>query len=191
MKEETGREEISEKELISGVKAGKMGDFDELVRRYQKRIYYIALKLVRDHDIADEVVQIAFVKAFKAFNKFKEGHPFYPWIYRITINTCMNHLKHSQRQVRLPEEREIPIGTASNNPHSNPERFMEESEKMKRLELAIDSLPSKWKAVLVLRSHENLSYDEISKVLQIPKGTVMSRLNRARERLKEILDKYE
>ncbi|MCH7760822.1 sigma-70 family RNA polymerase sigma factor [candidate division TA06 bacterium] len=189
MKEEGEIEQTSDGELISRVKAGDMGGFDELVRRYQKKIYYLALKMVRDHDLADEVVQDAFVKAYHAMNKFKEGYPFYPWIYRIAVNICMNHLKQSKRQIRLSDEREIREPVGRENPHSNPEKSLMEVEKMKRLENAIDALPPKWKAVLVLRAHEDLSYEEISKVLRIPKGTVMSRLNRARERLKEVLEK--
>ena len=96
------------------------------------------------------------------------------------MNTCLNHLKHSKRQVPLPEERELAEDARSGNPHNNPETSLEESQKMKKLEIAIDTLPPKWKAVLVLRAHENLSYDEISNVLKIPKGTQSGSLLRMR-----------
>ena len=191
MKEEGGVEGISDGELIAKVKAGELGSFNDLVRRYQKRIYSLALKMTRNHDIADEVVQVAFVKAYRSIHRFKEGSPFYPWIYRIAVNICMTHFKRAKSLVPLPENQEIPFTARTENPHTNPERSLEEGESMKRLEFAIDSLPADWKTVLILRAQENLSYEEISKVLKIPIGTVMSRLSRARERLKEMLSKFE
>ncbi len=186
-----GREEVSDGELIGKVKAGEMGAFDELMRRYQKRVYFLAFKMVGDHDSADDVVQDAFVKAYYGMNRFKEGRPFYPWIYRIAMNLCINHLNQRRRQIRFPGDREIPGEIPSQSVHSNPEKTLEGEETRVRLENAVESLPPQQKAVLVLRAQENLSYDEIAKVLKIPKGTVMSRLSRARDKLKDVLGESE
>ena len=186
--EDEGREEVSDQELISKVKAGEMAAFDELMRRYQKRVYFLALKMVRDHDSADDAVQDAFVKAYYGINRFKEDRPFYPWIYRIAMNVCINQLNRRKRQVRFPGDIEMPAGLASESAYSNPEKSLAEDETRARLLRALDSLPPLQKAVLVLRAQENLSYEEISSMLKIPKGTVMSRLSRARDKLKEALE---
>ncbi len=189
MRGEKGTEQVPDGELISRVKAGEMGAFDQLMRRYQQRIYYLALRMVGDHDSADDVVQEAFVRAYYGISKFKAGRPFYPWIYRIAMNLCINYLNQRTRQVRFPGDRELPREIPSQDVLSNPEKTVEGQETKERLEGAIDSLPPPQKAVLVLRTQENLSYEEISKVLRIPKGTVMSRLSRARDKLKEILER--
>jgi len=170
-----------EARLISEAQKGNSSSFERLVKTYQKRIYYLAYRMVKDHDAADDIAQETFIKAYDSLHKFKEGYGFFPWIYRICMNLSINYLKRQKftvsESVAFPQmERKEAIGF-------DPLNILIDEEKRKKIENAIDRLPSPFKAVFVLKVYEDLSYEEIAKTLSISKGTVMSRLFRARERL--------
>jgi RNA polymerase sigma-70 factor (ECF subfamily) len=181
---------LKDDELIRQAQQGDLSSFDVLVRRYQRKIYFVAYRMVKNHDAADDVAQETFINAYGAIKSFKAGHSLYTWLYRICMNLAINHLKRSRFVVPESqfEERISPLEREAATP--NPAEDFASRELERKIEQAIDSLPPKHKAVLVLRVYEDLSYEQIAQTLRISVGTVMSRLFRARARLQEMLKGY-
>jgi len=180
--------DATEAALLAGAQGGNLFAFEEVVRRYQRRVYATALRIVRRHDLADDVTQETFLRAHRALASYDRGRPFGPWICRIAANLAINH-------VRSPEAREEALdeaafdrstGAASDGPLD----AMLEKEAQRVLEEAVGRLPPEQRAVFVLRTFENLSYKEIAEALDLSAGTVMSRLSRAREKLRGALAGY-
>lgn len=182
-------EEISERDFVSRAKKGDKSAFEALVLKYQRKIYFLCYRIINDHDSADDLAQETFVKAYFMLNSFHDGKPFYPWLRKIAINLTLNHMRRKRREVMLSNHNLKRSGISNPFIEEKNSLYYENSIK-KRIEEEILSLPLDQKAVFVLRYYEELSYEEISKVLKIPIGTVMSRLNRAREKLKSALLPY-
>jgi RNA polymerase sigma-70 factor (ECF subfamily) len=175
-----------EADLLAKAQRGNLFAFEEIVKRYQRRVYGIAYRIVRRHDVADDVAQEAFIRALNALSSFDVARPFGPWICRIAANLAVNH-------TRSPEAREDPLpeGHAETPAHSpGPLEGVLEGEARDVLAAAMERLPAEQRAVFVLRVVEELSYKEIAEALDISIGTVMSRLSRAREKLREALTPY-
>jgi len=178
----------TEADLLAGAQGGNLFAFDEIVRRYQRRVYSTALRIVRRHDLADDVTQEAFLRAHRALGSYDRGRPFGPWICRIAANLAINH-------VRSPEAREEALDEAAfeRSPAAasdSPLDAVLEREARSVLEDAVGRLPAEQRAVFVLRTFEDLSYKEIAEALDLSVGTVMSRLSRAREKLRGALAGY-
>lgn len=172
--------------LLARARQGDAAAFEEVVRRYQRRVYAVALRIVRTHDVADDVAQEAFVRAWRSLDRFELGRPFGPWVCRIAGNLALNH-------VRSPRAREegLPEGHAEVAASGQgPLEAVLDDEARRVLEVAIAGLPAEQRAVFVLRAIEELSYDEIARALELSPGTVMSRLFRARQRLARALQPY-
>jgi RNA polymerase sigma-70 factor (ECF subfamily) len=180
----------SDDELIVKAQEGDLRSFDLLVKRYQRKVYYLARRMVKGHDAADDIAQETFINAYSAIRSFKIGYSFYTWLYRICMNLSINYLK---RQKFVIPESQLDGETSPlerEAPGADPSNHLASKELEGKIEKAIDSLPPKFKAVLVLRIYEDLSYEEIAKTLKISMGTVMSRLFRAREKMQEMLEEY-
>jgi RNA polymerase sigma-70 factor (ECF subfamily) len=183
--------EISDAQLIRQFKDGRQAAFDQLVIRHQRRIYAITRRMTGSHDDADDLAQETFLAAYRAMERFDERQSFIAFISRIAINLCINHLRRRRRWLKIQTQRPEEAARASTGRvHSDLGEQMERDEMMARLQEAIAALPPEQKAVLVLKVYEEMSYREIASTLKISPGTVMSRLSRARERLrKRIKDK--
>lgn len=169
-----------EKKLLAEAKNGDTEAFGKLVERYQRRVYTVIYRFVRNHTETDDLAQEAFIRAFKAIDRFDLRYPFSPWMYRIAINLTLNHLKKR----RLPMvDADLERKPSADNPVS----VLEQVETRRKVHAAIARLPIKLRQVLVLRVYEDWPYAQIAQVLDIPIGTVMSRLARAREAVKEEL----
>jgi len=180
--------DATEADLLASAQGGNLLAFDEIVRRYQRRVYSTALRIVRRHDLADDVTQEAFLRAHRALASYDRGRPFGPWICRIAANLAINH-------VRSPEAREEALDEAAldRSPAAasdGPLDALLEKEARSVLEEAVGRLPAEQRAVFVLRTFEDLSYKEIAIALDLSVGTVMSRLSRAREKLRGALAGY-
>jgi RNA polymerase sigma-70 factor, ECF subfamily len=172
--------------LLARARQGDLAAFETVVRRYQRRVYGVALRIVRAHDVADDVAQEAFVRAWRSLDRFELGRPFGPWVCRIAANLAVNH-------VRSPRAREegLPEGyaeTRSSDP--GPLGTVLDAEARQVLDEAVGGLSPEQRAVFVLRAEEEMSYEEIAGALGISQGTVMSRLFRARVRLAKALAPY-
>jgi RNA polymerase sigma-70 factor (ECF subfamily) len=176
----------AEAALLGQAQAGSLFAFEEIVRRYQRRVYAVAFRIVRRHDVADDVTQEAFIRAHQALSSFDLARPFGPWICRIGANLAINHVRSP-----IAREEPLPEGHAETPAvEPGPETGVLEREGQELLQRALDALPGEQRAVFVLRVHEELSYREIADTLGLSMGTVMSRLSRAREKLREGLAPY-
>jgi RNA polymerase sigma-70 factor, ECF subfamily len=181
--------EFDEKYLIKSAKKGNRDAFGALVRQFSKPVYYLAYRFTRDHDVSDELTQECFVKAYQAMDSFIEGKSFKSWVFAIVSNLAINYLKKQKRQVSLDDdisESVLEDTRASSNPHDD----LVAKDLKVRISEAVERLPEEFKTVFILRTYEDMSYEEISSMLKIEKGTVMSRLFRARARLKRELKGY-
>ncbi|MEW6686002.1 MAG: sigma-70 family RNA polymerase sigma factor [Candidatus Edwardsbacteria bacterium] len=196
-------ESLDETGLVVQAKGGDLRAFDSLVEKYQKRIYALAYRMTKNHDDADDIAQETFTRAYYALARFKVGESFFSWLYRIAINQSLNQLRRKRRLLSFTSRHkhggfareETSNGQSSLeeelvSPQPSPLDCLEAKEMKRKLEEAIDYLPAEQKAVFLLRVQEERSYEEIARILHIPKGTVMSRLNRARGKLREELKEY-
>lgn len=169
--------------LISQTLSGDQKSYEILVKRYQKRVHRLAQRLVRDADAADDVAQETFIRAYYALSRYEQGRNFYFWLSRIAVNLALNHLSREKRLVALPEDDTNLDPALSTDPTAEADA----SQLKVRIGEAIEKLPLHQRSVLLLRAQEGLSYQEIARNLDISIGTVMSRLSRARQALKELL----
>ena len=179
-------EETEEQELIKKIKNGNKFAFNILMERYQKRIYYLARKIVINHADADDVVQETFLKAYVNISSFSEEYKFYTWLYRITINTALTLLKKRKRHGLSLEEltEEQHFQYSSNEKTDQMSKDIELKNMVKR---ALKNMSPQLRTVFILRTSEEMSYKEIAQTLNISIGTVMSRLNRARNKLQKLV----
>ena len=172
-----------ELDLLTRARGGDRLAFGEVVRRYQRRVYGVARRVLRRHDLADDVTQETFLRAFERMESFDSTRPFGPWICRIAANLSIDLV----RSPRFREE-ELPSGHGEAfGAQPSPLEGVLQREREGAIATAVAGLPGEQRAVLVLRAVEEMSYGEIAAALGIPEGTVMSRLHRARTRLAAVL----
>lgn len=175
-------------DLVSRSKAGDTEAFGELVRRYQKPVFRIVLRMVKSPDDADDLTQDTFVRAHRGLKTFKEEFDFHPWLYRIAVNQAINFINKRKRQAAVDLE-EVPERDIKAGPEpESPVQAASRSEMLGKLEAALEQLPDEQRTVFLLRVQEGLSYEEIAETMETPKGTVMSRLARARMALRKYMD---
>ncbi len=184
--------------LVKRVRSGDQRAFKLLVERYQRKVYGIALGMLRDKEEAMDVSQEAFVKVYKYLDHFKGDSSFYTWLYRITSNICIdiirkkgngrNHVEFDET-VRM-EAAEANIGALGSRLGTNPQKSALRKELAEKIQEALQEVPEKHRAILLLREVEGLSYEDLARTLEIPKGTVMSRLFHARAKVQKILSAY-
>jgi RNA polymerase sigma-70 factor (ECF subfamily) len=180
----------NDQELIGKAKKGDMDAFESLVRKYQKPVYILCHCLTGAHQTADDLSQETFIKAFLALPHFIDGLDFYSWIRRIALNNCFNYLKKWKRERPLAEDKNAAGHNFLSSPVESPPDAVQRDEMEKKFRGAFRALPDDQRTVFTLRTFENMSYQKIAQALQIPTGTVMSRLNRARKRLKDQMVEY-
>jgi RNA polymerase sigma-70 factor, ECF subfamily len=178
-----------EKSIIREVQEGNVAAFEDLVNAYKQKAYYVALGFVGNHEDALDLSQDAFVKAFKAIKTFDLNSPFFPWFYKIIKNHCLNYIKKNQR-VRndsLEELEEETFAQFEDTNRPDPRDSYADSETRHLLWRAIDRLKPDFREIIIMKHFHNLSYKEIAEALDIPIGTVMSRLFNARQELRELM----
>jgi len=187
-KKETNRE--ADLALVRRAKRGDYRAFDLLVLKYQSRLVSIAFKYVKEIQLAEDISQEAFIKAYKAIDSFREESAFYTWLYRITANTAKNYLVSigRKRESSISElstlENEDQFVIAS---HDSPDEILLAQELRNTLFNAVSSLPEDTRTALSLREFEGLNYEEIAKIMNCPVGTVRSRIFRGREALEDLI----
>ncbi len=180
---------MSDGQLMQQVQKGHPAAYDELVRRYQKKVYAITYGMTRNHSDADDLAQETFIRAYQACQRFQIDRAFQAWLFRIAVNLCINHIRKKKRRGEMPlDEQTDPVMPAPSG--QNPGRDTEQRELGRQIDRAIRQLSPKLRSVIVLRSFEDMPYEEMARVLKISQGTVMSRLHRAREKLKDTLREF-
>jgi len=177
--------------LIMRFKAGDLSAFEELVVKYQDRIYNLCRYKLGNARDADDAAQDIFIKAFRNLKDFKPEKTFYTWLYRIGINTCLDYRRKSFSASSFLQSLSWGITSPSDQSLSDttPEKLYELKETRKSVEFALAKLPEKLRAVIILREIEQLTYEEIAEIMNSSIGTVKSRISRARATLREILIK--
>ena len=179
--------------LIAECLQGDTAAYGVLVRRYQDRLYNTVYRLVDNAEDAYDVVQEAFLNAYQSLDSFKGDSLFFTWLYRIAVNTAIS-LKRKQRPVvsidasRNGEQGIEPLDLAESN---RPGHAMEQAEQERRIHQALARLSPEHRAVLVMKDMEGQKYEIMAEILQVPIGTIRSRLHRARLELRELLEKDE
>ena len=181
----------SEKSLINLVKNGDKKAYEVLVLQYQDRLVFSVYKFLKDYELAQDIAQEAFVKAFKNIEKFRGDSSFYTWIYRIAINTAKNLLSSKARSSEVYDDEIMELKLSESAVTTeNPENILEAEELRSKMMDAIQSLPDDIRTTLSLREFDGLSYEEIAKVQNCPIGTVRSRIHKGREILDKTFSKY-
>jgi len=172
--------------------------FGVLVERHQKKMLNIAFRMLGDYDGACDVTQEAFFAAYKSIKKFQAEAKYSTWLYRIVVNHCKNRLKQLRGTTRYENFSLDDSGEAKTDElrnqltanDANPGTEMEKRERDAQVQQCITSLDEEYREVVILRDIQGLTYEEIREILQIPDGTVKSRLSRARSALKDCLTKF-
>ena len=164
--------------------AGDEQAYRELVGQYQRRVYALALRMVRQAEDAEDITQETFVRMFRALDRYDLERPFSTWLFTIASRLCIDHIRRRRtapvalyyRDSESGEEREIEVQDAGVRPDEAAQREQEE----RKVQGLIDALPPHYRVVVVLRHQQELSYEEIAEVLGMPLGTVKARIHRAR-----------
>ena len=174
--------------LVVRSRDGDAGAFDVLVQLFQRRVFYTILKVVRDTHVADDLTQEVFITVYHKLEAIKDSTSFVSWVHRIAMNKAIDFKRRSKREqerVFLVEDFAT-VGTAGNDgPGTSSLEEQERKERAASLEKAmreaIDALPERQKKALLLSMDQKLSQDEIAEILEVPKGTIKSRLHHARK----------
>jgi len=187
--------EVREDTLVRQARKGDLRAYDELVKRYQERIYATVYHMTSNHEDANDLAQESFIKAFQALASFKGGSSFYTWLYRIAVNKTINFLK--QRKNRTHMSLNDLDFNAEHDPdlmalisHKTPRRDAGLSELQEKLNAALQKLSEPHRLVVVLHDVQGQSHEEIAKVMDCNIGTVRSRLFYARQQLQSELADY-
>ncbi len=177
---------------------GDRAAFAQLVRRHQAALYNFSLRQVRVPQVAEDVVQEAFVRVVQNAADFKHEARFTTWVYTITRNLCIDHIrkralrKHPSLDQSSGEEGDGPtLGEQTADPRASVEREATGSELKERIARAVDKLPDEQREVFLMREIANLPFKEIAEITKVPENTVKSRMRYALERLQEALAEYE
>ena len=171
-------------ELIADIKAGSQIAYNQLVRRYQERVYWIARRMVGNHDDADDIAQEVFIKVYTAIHVFREESNFYTWVYRIATNFCINHIRKKKIRefVRFDD-----LVTPLMSEEETPQETMERQEETTLIEKAIATLPEKQKQVFIMRYYDELPYEEMAKILKKSVGGLKANYFHAVKKIEEYL----
>jgi len=190
--------ERDDSELVERAQDGDREAFQTLVERYQENVYSICYGKVKDEQDAKDVSQDVFVKVFRYIENFNQESSFYTWLYRIAVNTSIDFLRKQSRRkevdyddtIQTDEDVEGGELLMPSKLGIDPDKELGRKELREKMLEALDSLSDKHRTILTLREVEGLSYKEMADVLEISKGTVMSRLYHARQYFQEALDDY-
>ena len=186
--------------LVQRVRTGDQRAFKLLVERYQRKVYSVALGMLRNQEDARDVAQEAFVRVYRYLPFFKGDASFYTWLYRIVNNLCIDilrkrgatkgitHIEFDEAVKR--DTAEAQIGALGSMLGTNPQKSALRRELAEKINEAINDIPEAHRQILLLREVEGMSYDDLARTLNIKKGTVMSRLFHARLKMQKILNKY-
>lgn len=189
------RSREADAEMLQAVLAGDGTAYQGLVEKYQNRVYAMIYGMVRNAEDARDLTQEAFVKAFRNLKSFRLESSFYTWLYRIAMNLAIDHTRKQKR--RETKEFDEQVGTRNSEGDlseihraESPRKALERKQLMAAINDALQKLPEEQRQIVVLREVQGLSYREISEVMDIPEGTVMSRLYYARKKLQKLLERH-
>ena len=183
---------MEDRDIIEQVLAGDTDAFGQLVERYQSKVYNLALRMTGSEDDASDMAQEAFLRAWRSLPAFQFESAFSTWLFRLTHNICIDHLRAQKRRPTVSltvadDEGEEAVQLDVPDPAPDPELAAILAEDRALLAMAMAELPEGFREILTLRAINDLSYSEIAEILHLQEGTVKSRLSRARAQLRTIL----
>lgn len=175
---------MEERQLVRLAQEGSPEAFEELVRKYQPKVFSMAMSFTRNRQAADDLAQEVFLKAYLALPRFHGRSEFGTWLYRISVNHIKDFLRKKGRakEVSLDDVREISFSDREQVERAEEEREIEARRTI--VQKLVEGLPEKYRTILTLRDVQGLAYEEISRILKLSPGTVDSRLHRARRMLR-------
>lgn len=182
---------INEKELVRMAKRGEMEAFEEIISLYEKKVFSTIYYMVKNEHEVEDIAQEVFLKIYKNLKNFKEESSLYTWIYRITINVCIDELKKRKNIVYIDEKLQTDEGEVDvqlEDTSKGPEQLAEDEELKRKLIACIKKLPVDQRTMIILRDIKCFTYMEIAEMTKMNLGTVKSKINRARTSLKRILE---
>jgi RNA polymerase sigma-70 factor (ECF subfamily) len=183
-------EGIEEVEIVKKAVEGDEKAFEFIVKKYQNKVGNLIFKIVGDSSVVDDLTQEVFLKVFESLKDYRFGSAVYTWIYRITVNVCIDEIRRRQRHRTLSLSEVVSQNPKVEPSYSPVEKSAERKELREIIEKAVSKLPIEYKTALILREFEDLQYEEIAKILKVSVGTVKSRIFRARKLLAEHLKEY-
>ena len=181
--------EFDEKSLIERASGGDPEAFNRLMEQHERRMYAVALRMCANREDAQDCLQEAMLRAYRAIGNFKGESSFSTWAYRITMNTCLDELRRRKNKQSASLDDLLDEGWAPADDRSSPEKHALRAETARALHQTIRELPEDMRAAVVLRDIQGYSYEEIAQILDINVGTIKSRISRGREKLREKLRK--
>ena len=196
MKQTDHQCDSNDAELVLRAQGGDPAAANELVTRYQDRVYNTCYRMCHNHADALDLTQSTFLKAFEALPRFEVRAKFFTWLYRIAVNVTLSHRRSRGRHPvlslrQLEDDRERPFDPPAENDDSDPARQVSRNELHRQLEAALDRLDDEFRVAVVLRDIEGLDYQAIAEILGVPTGTVKSRISRGRRTLRQLLEQEE
>ncbi len=182
---------MSDEELVEKVKKGDVDAYEEIVKKYENKVFGIVYHMIKNQNDVEDLAQEVFIKVYKNLSKFKGDSSLYTWIYKITVNLCLDEMKKRKNIIYLDEKLEVEDGELERELPSSDKtqiELYEEKELKENLHKCIGKLPEKQRVMIVLRDIKGFSYEEIAEITSVKLGTVKSQINRARLKLKELLD---
>lgn len=179
--------EIDERKLIERAMNGDSSSFNRLMELHERRMYAVALRMCADREDAQDCLQEAMLRIYRSINGFKGQSSFATWVYRVTMNTCLDELRKKKNKQNTSLDGLLDMGWSPVDEQASPEKRAIDSEVQKCLHAAIGELPEDMRAAVVLRDIQGFTYDEIAQMLDINVGTIKSRISRGREKLREKL----
>jgi RNA polymerase sigma-70 factor, ECF subfamily len=186
-------ESWDDRRLIAESLSGHSAAFGILVRRHQDRLYNTVYRLLGNSEDAQDVIQESFISAYQSLSSFKGDAKFFTWLYRIAMNAAISLKRKKKAAVSLDtgSKHDLVIDPLDQSLDHQPGDAMERQEEEQRLQGALDRLSPEHKSVIVLKDIEDMKYEEIAEVLDVPIGTIRSRLHRARLELRDLLEPEE
>lgn len=176
--------ELDERKLIERASGGDSAAFNHLMETHERRMYAVALRMCGNREDAQDCLQDAMLRVYRALNGFKGQSTFSTWVYRITMNTCLDELRRKKNKQNASLDSLLDAGWSPKDEDNTPEKHAIQREMKERLHNAIRDLPEDMRSAVVLRDIHGLSYDEIAQTLNINVGTIKSRISRGREKLR-------
>ena len=176
--------EYNEQKLIERASGGDPSAFNQLMAAHEKRMYAVALRMFANREDAQDCLQEAMLRVYRAIGGFKGQSSFSTWVYRITMNTCLDEMRRKKNKQAASLDGLLDQGWSPADESSMPEKQAVKSELRREIQSAIRDLPEDMRSAVVLRDIQGMAYDEIAQVLDVNVGTVKSRISRAREKLR-------
>lgn len=181
----TVNENLSDSDVIARVLAGDIDSYSQIVERYEAKLMRYSSFILKDYDVASDLTQETFIKAYENLRGFNQSKQFSPWIYRILHNGAMNYIKRSKKSVSLAAVDEV---DDSFFVHFKQDKMIDKEMLNKNVRDCLGKIDLKYREILMLNYFDNLQYDAISEVLRIPKSTVGVRIGRGKKLLKKICE---